>query len=73
MGARDSDEIEAIDGAERELGDVEQALRRLDEGTYADCEVCGRAIGDDRLAESPVTRRCSDHAVSEAPGASTGA
>jgi len=50
-----------LDQAEGELEDVEQALRRLDEGTYAICEVCGQVIGEDRLARSPVTRRCADH------------
>lgn len=72
MEAGDSYEIEVLDGAERELEDVDKALRRLDEGTYASCEVCGRPIGDDRLAESPATRHCGDDTLSAAPGTSAG-
>ena len=35
--------------AERVLDEVDHALARLDDGTYGSCEVCGSAIGDDRL------------------------
>ena len=47
---------------EGELADVEQALTRLDEGTYGTCEVCGEAIDDARLDAAPATARCSEHA-----------
>ncbi len=67
------DEVDLVlDSAEGELEDVERALRRLDDGTYATCEACGRAIGADRLAASPLTRRCADHAEVVASGASGG-
>ena len=46
----DPGDLRLLDLAEGELEDVERALRRLDEGTYAICEVCGRTIGEDRLA-----------------------
>lgn len=46
---------------EAELAAVEQALTRLDEGTYATCEVCGSTLGDDVLETSPTTRRCPNH------------
>ena len=69
----DPGDLRVLDHAEGELEDVEQALRRLDEGTYAICEACGRAIGEDRLARSPVTRRCADHAMAPVtPGAPAG-
>lgn len=68
----DPGDLRVLDNAEGELEDVERALQRLDEGTYALCEACGRAIGDDRLARSPLTRRCADHAPPGAPGASAG-
>ena len=48
----DPGDLRVLDHAEGELEDVERALRRLDEGTYAICEACGRAIGEDRLARS---------------------
>jgi RNA polymerase-binding transcription factor DksA len=67
------DEVDLVlDRAEGELEDVERALRRLDEGTYATCEACGRAIGEDRLTRLPLTRRCADHAQALAPDASAG-
>jgi RNA polymerase-binding transcription factor DksA len=61
MDAGDSEDLRVLDRAEADLEDVERALRRLDEGTYDRCEVCGGSIGDDRLARSPVTRRCEEH------------
>jgi len=62
-----------LERVELELEDVERALRRLDEGTYAACEVCGRVIGDDLLVLSPVTRRCAEHDPPAPPGAPAGA
>jgi len=56
-----SDDLRVIDRAETELEDVARALARLDEGTYATCEACGVAISADRLAELPLTRRCTAH------------
>jgi RNA polymerase-binding transcription factor DksA len=69
----ESDDLRVLDSAEAELEDVGRALQRLDEGTYGTCEACGRAIADDRLAASPLTRRCADHAPAEAPADSAGA
>ena len=58
-----------LDRLEGELADVDRALGRLDEGTYAACEACGGAIEPDRLASSPTTRRCGRHdGPSPAPG-----
>lgn len=47
--------------AEADLADVEHALRRLDDGTYGRCEVCGGPVDDERLAAAPATRTCADH------------
>ena len=44
--------------AERELGEIESALARIAEGTFGTCEVCGGAIGRDRLRALPEARRC---------------
>ena len=38
------------------LDEVEQALARLDDGTYGRCEECGAPIDDGRLADSTVAR-----------------
>ncbi len=41
-----------------ELGEVEAALHRLDEGRYGLCEVCGGQIAEARLEAMPATRYC---------------
>jgi RNA polymerase-binding transcription factor DksA len=40
------------------LHDVEDALTKLDNGTYGLCETCGGPIGDDRLEAMPAARHC---------------
>ncbi|QFG20669.1 TraR/DksA family transcriptional regulator [Actinomadura sp. WMMB 499] len=44
--------------ARAHLADIEDALRRLDDGTYGVCERCGGAIADGRLQARPSTRTC---------------
>ena len=51
-----------LDAAEADVEAVERALGRLDDGTYGTCEVCGGAIGADRLTDEPATRTCAEHA-----------
>ena len=54
------------DRVDSELADIEAALRRIDDGTYGICEVCGRPIGDARLEAIPTARRCvEDQAATE--------
>lgn len=43
--------------------DVLNALRRVDEGTYGRCELCGQDIIEERLAVLPFTRFCARCAV----------
>jgi hypothetical protein len=50
-----------LDAIENDLADVERALALLDEGTYGQCEVCGRTLEDAVLAQAPATRFCPDH------------
>jgi RNA polymerase-binding transcription factor DksA len=45
----------------RELDEVEAALRRLDEGTYGLCEICGLPIGQERLQAMPTATCCLSH------------
>ena len=48
---------------EGELGDVERALKRLEQGNiYGLCEICGKPIPDNRLEALPGTRYCVEHA-----------
>ena len=48
---------------------IEEALARLDDGTYGVCEQCGEKIGTERLKARPVTTICieckSDQEVEE--------
>jgi DnaK suppressor protein len=44
--------------AVRELVEIDAALARIADGTYGTCEICGGAIGRDRLRALPETRRC---------------
>ena len=37
---------------------IEEALARLDDGTYGVCEECGGKIGTERLKARPVTTLC---------------
>jgi sigma-B regulation protein RsbU (phosphoserine phosphatase) len=52
-------------GGQRSLGqlleEVDEALRRLDTGTYGLCETCHDAIEADRLLADPLVRFCLDH------------
>jgi DnaK suppressor protein len=40
------------------LRDVEQALDRMDAGTYGTCERCGQPIADERLDALPAAHLC---------------
>jgi RNA polymerase-binding transcription factor DksA len=52
---------EELAQAEADLADVDAALRRLDDGSYGRCELCGGPIDDTRLSALPATRTCADH------------
>jgi DnaK suppressor protein len=52
-------EMEALAGTLTDtLGEVEDALAKLDDGTYGRCESCSGAIADARLAAKPAARLC---------------
>jgi RNA polymerase-binding transcription factor DksA len=69
-GFADSSQVAAEQGEVRALAanlqslldDVERALRKLDDGTYGSCEVCGEAIAPARLEAMPASRYCVQHA-----------
>ena len=48
----------SIDAVDQLLDEVEQALSRLDDGTYGRCAVCAEAIDDALLASAPMARTC---------------
>jgi YteA family regulatory protein len=41
------------------LGEVQHALKKIDEGKYGQCELCGREIKKERLDAIPYTRVCA--------------
>ena len=55
---------------EARLGQIDDALRRLGDGTYGTCAVCGKAIPDERLALVPDTPFCVADASREQARAS---
>lgn len=54
-------DMSILEQVEAELADVEHALRRLDDGTYGTCEVCGKEIAEERLEAMPAARLCLEH------------
>ncbi|HVO90234.1 MAG TPA: TraR/DksA C4-type zinc finger protein [Casimicrobiaceae bacterium] len=51
-------DIAAVSHQLNELRDVEDAIRRLAEGSYGECEECGAPIPYARLEAYPMARRC---------------
>lgn len=61
----ETDEVDrfgrVLEEVEVALAGVERALRRLDDGTYGTCEVCGRP-SETRAGDLPTAGlRCSEH------------
>jgi YteA family regulatory protein len=53
----------ALDSLDREtLKEIDQALTRMEEGTYGICTVCGEAIPEERLEALPQAQTCKEHA-----------
>jgi DnaK suppressor protein len=44
--------------ARAHLGKLDDALARVEAGSYGTCDVCGGPIGHARLAALPASRRC---------------
>jgi RNA polymerase-binding protein DksA len=42
------------------LSAIEDALRRIDDGTFGTCGRCGRPIAEERLEAIPYANRCID-------------
>jgi RNA polymerase-binding transcription factor DksA len=54
-------DLSILEQIDSELGDVEWALKRLDDGTYGTCEVDGKPIPEERLEAMPAARLCKEH------------
>jgi len=46
---------------ETEYRNTMRALKKIETGTYGDCEICGNAIETERLEVEPGARTCTNH------------
>jgi DnaK suppressor protein len=46
--------------AQDALARIDKAFKRLDDGTYGICELCGKPIGEERLRAQPWAALCID-------------
>lgn len=53
----------------RYLYNIEEALSRIEDGTYGSCQSCGKTIGLPRLRRLPYTRLCIECKEKEEAGA----
>lgn len=51
-------ELSILENTRDILAKVEEALSRIDDGTYGTCDVCGEAIPVARLEALPYTKMC---------------
>ena len=59
MELANDDVLEELDVSTRdELHDIQEALGRIEAGTYGICTHCGEPIGDQRLEVLPYTATC---------------
>jgi DnaK suppressor protein len=47
---------------QEELGEIDEALRRIEAGTYGKCVICEQVIPFERLEALPTANTCIDHA-----------
>jgi DnaK suppressor protein len=50
--------VALLESARAQLAAVDEAVARVDRGTYGTCEACGRPVGDERLEALPTARTC---------------
>jgi len=48
------------ENSEHVLESIEEALARIENGTYGTCERCGKQIAEERLEAIPYATRCID-------------
>ena len=60
-GSSPDGDVHRLEEIEAELTGVEATLRRLDEGRYGTCEVCGAALDPNALEANPLAARCPHH------------
>ncbi|MEX1177798.1 MAG: TraR/DksA C4-type zinc finger protein [Nitriliruptor sp.] len=50
--------LASLEAARQRVRAVDEALHRIDEGTYGTCVSCGGSIPDERLEARPLSVRC---------------
>ena len=63
MSLQDANQELALRLGEREsemVAEIDEALRRIDDGSYGDCERCGKPIDERRLEAVPTARFDAD-------------
>jgi RNA polymerase-binding protein DksA len=48
------------EGARQTIAAIDKALRRIDDGSYGTCEMCGKPIPEERLRALPWATLCID-------------
>lgn len=61
LHGRDDEQFALKVAAEAELQHIQNALIRIDQGTYGLCTICGEAIEPQRLQALPFAARCMQH------------
>lgn len=54
--------VPLVAGLQTRRKDIDDALEKMDKGTYGVCEACGEQIPFDRLEANPAARTCITHA-----------
>jgi len=50
--------LSLIEGEEEQLREIEEALSRIDDKSFGQCEACGEGIAPERLKAIPYARLC---------------
>ncbi len=54
-----------LDGLEARYQNIMRALKKIEQGTFGTCEICGNEIEEDRLEAIPSARTCKVHMEQE--------
>lgn len=54
------DAINRLEKTNRSINEIDEALRRIDDGTYGVCLTCGCLIAKERLQHSPFVKTCTE-------------
>lgn len=76
LSESDLEQSTAFDAASREsqlIEDIDEALQRIDDGTYGQCVRCGKPINEERLKAMPTAKYDTEcqAAIEAAQGAET--